>query len=508
MSNKANTFNMANHQKTQAIESFVKYCDVQLGSSPMPRNIEAEIQVLGSIMMSPSIIYKVKKIIQPNDFYEEKHKIIYEVINLLIDRIGTADLLLIKEELKKIDKHKFIGGDLYLLEINRKTPSSANVEHQALMVLDKSCERQAILASAEAFESIKKHENIVDVVYETIHKFENILGDKHTSTLTPEELASDVNAEISKRMNKDYLADSLFTNWFNVDKFIGGFEPGDIVIVAGRTSMGKSHFMKQLTYFWSIENNKSGAYFSLEMKPTQLAYRHIQIESGITPTQIRTGNLTQSEYNKTLEYNSKLEKSKYYLEMHPGMTISEFRARAKELKKRFDIKYIVIDHVGLMNTDTPYSSKEQEQRKISNEVKRTALELNLIIFELVQLNREVMSNKDNRPNLSNLRLSGAYEEDADTVILLHRPEYYGDKTTKINDIDYPSNGISETIIAKNRNGDGTGTAFMFSRDTRNRLVPIDPYLNDLMIAAQSNARDDLNRVQENYNNEEDDDHPF
>lgn len=472
------------------VEEFIDFNNSKLGNQALPHNKEAELNVLrGLLGWSGEFMGEVKKIITANDFYEEKHKIIYEVIENVVEKIDTIDFSILTQELEKLNKFDYVGGEKFISKLMKFIPSKNVVIYNAHAIYESACERKALIITAKLYNSIVNKENIVDVIYNTIHEYENIVSESQSFTLTPQKLADAAEEEIIKRMKKEHLVDSLFTGWSNVEKITGGFEKGDVVIIAGRTSMGKSHTVLQLHKKWSVEQNIPGAYFTLEMKPVQLAFRSAQLDTGISSKRIKDGEISDFELELIKKSNDNLRKSQFYTEMQPGMTISKFRFRVKELKKRYGIKYAIIDHVGLMNTDKPMTSKEQEQRKISNDLKKIALEFDLIIIEILQLNRDTTSNKDKRPTLSNLRQSGAFEEDADTIILLHRPNYYGDKTIEIDGVSYPSKNITEAIVGKSRNGEGTGSAFLYSKDSSNKLEDIN--FNLLNTSIQHKGREEM-----------------
>lgn len=461
------------------VSQFVNFQNIGFGNTPPPSNVDSEMQVLGDILIVPQSIYKAKKAINSTDFYLEKHKIIFDVMDYLIGEIDTVDIFSLKNELSKMKKLEMVGGQKYLLELQKNRSFTANTAYHALLILESSIKRKAIISISKMYNSILQKENIVDVLYSTMHEFESLIEPNKDNSYTPEELAKYIDEEIEKRRDKSKPVERLFTGWKKIDELTGGFEPGDVVIVAGRTSMGKSHTITQLTYQWSVEQKIPGAYFTLEMSPLQLGFRQIQVKTGLQPNNLKNGNINDEEYAQTLEYNKLLSASKYYTEKLPGATVSQIKSKAKELKKRYGIKYIVIDHVGLANYDIPMSTKEQEMTKISNTLKKIAMELNIVVFELIQLNRSTVANKEHKPDLSNLRQSGAFEEDADTVLFVHRPEYYNIDSVQIGEKTISSERITELILAKNRNGNGTGSVYMKAQENSYRLRPLDPFVDDM-----------------------------
>lgn len=442
------------------------------GNSSLPHSPEAEKHIIGGLIMNPQLFSKVNNIIKKDHFYLEKYQIVYSVIEKLLEKIDNFDVVAIYEEIKRLDKQELVTKK-FLFDTFRSVHANANIEKHALVVLERSMERDVIKINSETCQSIAQKEDIFDVTYKAIHNLERIVDIKTNNHYTPSELAVAVKEDIEKRMDKNIEIDRLYTGWTQIDNFLGGIENGDMTIIAGRPSMGKTHVVKQLTYFWSIENNIPGAYISLEMKPNQSAYRHIQIETGITPEKIKQGEITTEESVKINAYLSKLHNSQYFVDMMPGMTISELKFRAKELKKRYNIKYLIIDHIGLMHADQPMNDKRVEMSYISNAIKKVGMDLDIKIFPLVQLNRSTISNKESRPDMSNLKESGTLEEDADSIIFIHRPEYYGIESFKYKGKEYSSEGVTEMILAKNRQGNGLGSSFLKSTDTTRRLRPID-----------------------------------
>lgn len=456
------------------------------GNKIPPHSEDAEIATLGGMIMSNQVIHKILNIFEnENPFFLEKNSIIYSVIINLYKNNIIADILTIKEELKRLGKQKNIGGDKYLLEINKKTPTSANVEQYAIIVLEKFLRRKLIENSyVNLVKGYDDSENVLDLIYNSIHKLEDMVEFKPEKRFYGEELAKVTYDEIIKRQQGPNL-DVLKTSWQTIDLKIGGFERGDVVIIAGRPSMGKSHFAKNLTYRWSIENNYVGAYITLEMTPIQTMFRLVQIETGITPERLRNGDVTDDENIAIIKFMDKLHnlKNTYHVEMIPSLTSIKLKSRIKELVKRFNLRYLVIDHVGIMKSEKSYENKAVEMGNISNSLKQLALELNVTIFGLVQINRESEKQTNKRPNMANLKHTGAYEEDADTILLIHRPEYYGEKFIEVNNLEISSENITEIIIAKNRNGGGTSSQFLYSQPDSRYLTELDykhlqmPYRN-------------------------------
>jgi|DEB0MinimDraft_10_1074344.scaffolds.fasta_scaffold04697_12 replicative DNA helicase len=464
---------------------------MKLGNKPLPNAPESEKIVIVAILWKQDTFMKITELgITSDHFYNSKHKIIFEIFTKMFSLNIDIDLVSVYEYIKK-DKLENEVPLKYLAQINKEIPATAHFQVHCVILIEKYMQRQGISIAYKLYKDIESNEEITSTIYQTIHDLENSIEFKTSKSYYGTELAKIIYDEILKRMdNKNN--DRLYTGWAETDKRLGGIERGDVVIVAGRPSMGKSHLAKILTYKWSIKESHVGAYFTLEMTPEQSMFRHIQIHTGINTRQLKEGELTLDEEKKVFDFLGTIHdlKNTYHVEMIPSLTPEKLKSRIKELIKKFNLRYIVIDHVGLMKVERSMESKTIEMTFISNFTKQIALEYNISIIELLQLNRETTKQAGKKPDLSNLKQSGAFEEDADSVIFIHRPEYYGEKEIEINRNRLSSHNITEIILAKNRNGDGTGSEFLYSNPKTHNLTKLDTFNHSIQETNTSHFEDD------------------
>jgi len=430
-----------------------------LGNKIPPHSLNAEISVLGSMLLNKDAIGKALYIIQDsNIFYSEIHKIIFEAISNMYYLNIPVDILTLSENLNKKGKLKFIGGDIYLAELCIKTPSAGNVESHAFIVLEKYIRRETINTSGELLNDAFNSENdildYIDKAEEKIFK----LGEKRFSNnyKLPIEVAKLVIDDLEKKLSgkQEYL------NFFlpKLNKLTGGAQGGDLIVIAGATSMGKTQFTHDLIRDFTFIKNKPVGLLSLEMSESQNFFRQLQMNTGISPEKLRTGkSLTDEELNLIKEFAKTYSKSKLFIGTKPAMTTRECISTARRMKKEHKIKALFIDHIGLMQYSGEAQNREQEIAKISACLKALALELDIPVFYLCQFNRKVIETRDKRPALANLRDSGAIEQDADIVLLLYRPFYYKITSYKFSGRQIDAENITEVICAKNRGGSAIGT---------------------------------------------------
>lgn len=447
---------------------------MKLGNKALPSAPESEKIIIYTMIAKPETFLKVTELgIGEEHFYENKYKIIFKILVKMFSQNIDVDIVSLAEYIKKenLDKQVTLKD---LLQIQKDTPITANYQVHCIICIEKYQQRQGIGIAYNLYKEIDSNSNINETIYDTIHNLEDLVEVKLSKSYYGEELAKVVYDEIIKRQSQDNN-DRLYTGWESIDKKLGGIERGDVVIIAGRPSMGKSHVAKLLTYKWSIEDEFVGAYFTLEMTPEQLMFRHIQINTGIDIAKIREGQLNRNEESKVFDFIGKLHnlKNTYHVEMIPSLTPEKIKSRVKELIKKFNLRYIIIDHIGLVKTEKAMESKTIEMSYISNFTKQIALEYNISVIELIQLNRETTKQAGKKPDLSNLKQSGAFEEDADSVLFVHRPAYYGEKEIEIGTNRFSSENITEIILGKNRNGNGTGSEMLYSDPNTHKLSKLD-----------------------------------
>ena len=404
-----------------------------------PQSVELEEAVLGALMLEKDAVIEIQGIITPEAFYKEAHQIIYKAIMELSMELKPIDLYTVTEKLKQTRKLSAVGGAAYLAQLTQKVGSAAHIEFHSKIIAQKFVQRELIRAATEiqkkAYEIFKVSEGHVK---RDVQKSRDIL----TKTLLAIEEASKREGGFS----------GVPTGFTHLDRLTLGWQPSDLIIIAARPSMGKTAFVLSLARNVAVDFEKGVAFFSLEMSAEQLMMRLIVGESGLDSRDVRNGQLTPEQW-KHLESSIKpLAGAPLFIDDTPALSIYEFRSKVRRLKTQYDIQLVIIDYLQLMTAavDTRGGNREQEVAMISRSLKAIAKELNIPIIALSQLNRSVESRGGNkRPQLSDLRESGAIEQDADLVAFIHRPEYYGLMT---DEDGTPTQGMAEIIVAKHRNG--------------------------------------------------------
>ncbi|MCZ2101355.1 MAG: replicative DNA helicase [Chitinophagales bacterium] len=417
-----------------------------------PQAVPLEEAVLGAIMIDKDGFPSIIEILRKDSFYLEKHQVIYELMTQLFAKSQPIDLLTVHEGLKKSGELEMVGGIAYLMELTNKVGSAANIEFHARIIAQKYIQRELIRIStqtiSEAFEDTKDVLELLDEAERNLYE----ISDQNLNT-GYEKLASLVvkaQKEIEAISSKGTDVTGVTTGFTELDKMTNGWQPSDLIIMAARPGMGKTAFTLSLAKN-AAEANNPIAFFSLEMANVQLVQRLISMEAEINSSKLRNGQLEDSEWAKLHAAVDKLSQVPIYIDDTPGINIFELRAKCRRLKQNHDIKMIIIDYLQLMS-GAPIGkgggNREQEISSISRALKGLAKELNVPIIALSQLSRavETRGGSDKRPQLSDLRESGAIEQDADIVTFIYRPGYYG-----VDDLEVPKD-LAEIIIAKHRNG--------------------------------------------------------
>lgn len=418
-----------------------------------PQSIELEEAVLGALMLEKDAVIEVQGVITPEAFYKEAHQIIYKAILDLSMELKPIDLYTVTEKLKQNRKLSAVGGAAYLAQLTQKVGSAAHVEYHSKIIAQKFVQRELIRAATEiqkkAYDESMDVTDLIDLAEGEIFKVSeghvkrDVQKSKDILTKTLQAIE-----EASKREGSFSGVPSGFTH---LDRLTLGWQPSDLIIIAARPSMGKTAFVLSLARNVAVDFEKGVAFFSLEMSAEQLMMRLIVGESGLNSRDVRNGQLTPEQW-KHLEASIKpLAGAPLFIDDTPALSIYEFRSKARRLKTQYDIQLIIIDYLQLMtaSVDTR-GNREQEVAMISRSLKAIAKELNIPIIALSQLNRSVESRGgDKRPQLSDLRESGAIEQDADLVAFIHRPEYYG---LNVDEAGNSTQGLAEIIVAKHRNG--------------------------------------------------------
>ncbi len=418
-----------------------------------PQSIDLEEAVLGALLIEKGALSHVEDILKPDSFYTDRHKKIYEAILDLSAASEPIDLLTVVEKLKYRGDLEFVGGAFSVTMLTKRVSSAAHIIAHARIISEKAIKRSLIEISSEvtrdAFEDTsdvfalldKTQQSLFDVSEMHIRRnYADMKTILHTAI-------SEINA---KKDNKDGLT-GIGSGFTALDRVTSGWQKSDLVILAARPAMGKTAFVLTALRNAAVEFRKPVAIFSLEMSAVQLANRLLSVEAEIESDKIRNGKLTQEEWNNLISRTASLAEAKIFIDDTPGISILELRAKCRRLKSQHDIQMIVIDYLQLMSGDLNKSgNREQEIAGISRNLKVLAKELDVPVIALSQLSRAVETRGgDKRPQLSDLRESGSIEQDADQVLFLYRPEYYGITQTAEG---MPTTGLAEVIIAKNRHG--------------------------------------------------------
>lgn len=411
-----------------------------------PQNPEAEKSVLGAMLIDEEAIGLALEILNETWFYDEIHRRIFSAILDLYNHRKNVDLITLSEKLKSEGQLEAVGGQPYLTRLIDMVPTSANVEHYAHIVKDKGILRMLISNATkivqESYEARTPVSEVVDNAERLIFEISDL---KHSqNSVHIKELVKSTIERIDTLYQRKEHVTGLETGFTEFDRMTSGLQPSDLVIIAGRPSMGKSALASSILEHAGLHLKKPVAFFSLEMSKEQLVQRMLCSQARVDAHKVRSGFLAPSDWPKLTSAAGRLSASNIFIDDTPAISALELRAKARRLKSHQDIQLIVLDYLQLMRGTTKTDNRQQEISEISRSIKALARELSIPIVALSQLSRAVESRQDHRPQLSDLRESGAIEQDADVVVLMMREEYYN--PTEEN------RGVAEINIAKQRNG--------------------------------------------------------
>ncbi len=420
-----------------------------------PQSVDLEEVVLGAMMIDKKGVDEVIDILHPDVFYKDAHRYIYEAIFKLFESSEPVDLLTVSSQLKKDGKLEAAGGDFYLIKLTQKVASSAHIEFHARIILQKYIQRSLIKISSEIIEdAYSDSTDVFDLLDNAEAKlYEVTQGNLKRSAETAQNLVIQAKKKIEEISNKEGLS-GIPSGFDKLDRLTSGWQPSDLVIVAARPGMGKTALTLSMARNIAVNSDIPVAFFSLEMSSVQLITRLISSETGLSSEKLRTGKLEKHEWEQLNVKVKALENAPLFIDDTPSLSIFDLRAKARRLASQHKIRLIVIDYLQLMTAGGSQKggNREQEISTISRNLKALAKELNVPVIALSQLSRAVETRGGSkRPILSDLRESGAIEQDADIVSFIYRPEYY-----KIDEWDdeerTPTQGQAEFIVAKHRNG--------------------------------------------------------
>ena len=428
--------------------------NLQQGRIP-PQALELEEAVLGAMLIDKKGVDEVIDILQPDAFYKTAHQKIFEAIFQLFQDSQPVDLLTVSSELRKKGKLEPVGGEFYLVQLSQRVASSAHIEFHARIILQKFIQRSLIKISNEIIESsYKESTDVFDLLDEAESKLYDITqGNIKKSSESAQSLVIEAKKRIEEISKRDGLS-GVSTGFEKLDKLTSGWQPSDLIIIASRPGMGKTALTLSMARNIAVTKQIPVAFFSLEMSSVQLITRLISAETGLSSEKLRTGKLADHEWQQLNVKVTDLEKAPLFIDDTPSLSIFDLRAKARRLSSQHGIKLIVVDYLQLMTagTSTKSGNREQEISTISRNLKALAKELNIPVIALSQLSRAVETRGGTkRPMLSDLRESGAIEQDADIVSFIYRPEYYNIDEWD-DDERSPSEGQAELIVAKHRNG--------------------------------------------------------
>ena len=414
----------------------------------MPHSIEAEQSVVGAMLMDKDAITAASEMISGSDFYQSAYGIIFDSMVELFNEGKPVDLITLQERLREKDVPPEIASLEFVRDLVTAVPTSANVKYYAQIVADKAMMRRLIKLNEEIENVCYAGKEPLEAVLEKTEKsvFE-LLQRRNTGEYVPiRQVVLNALERIEKASKNKGTVTGIPTGFIDLDYKLSGLQPSDLILVAARPSMGKTAFVLNIAQYVAFKKNRSVAIFSLEMSKEQLVNRLFSLESQVDAQALRTGNMKDSDWEKLIEGAGIIGQSKLIIDDTPGISVSELRSKCRKYKLENDLDLIIIDYLQLMTGSVGRSSesRQQEISEISRSLKGLARELNVPVIALSQLSRAVESRPDKRPMLSDLRESGAIEQDADVVMFIYRDEYYN------KDSEYKKQ--AEIIIAKQRNG--------------------------------------------------------
>ncbi|MBM4330391.1 MAG: replicative DNA helicase [Deltaproteobacteria bacterium] len=413
-----------------------------------PQSLEAEVSVLGGVLLENEALNRVLEVVREGDFYRESHRKIFSAMVNLYERNEPADLITLSETLKKKGSLEEIGGLDYLNFLANSIPTAANIAYYAKIIKEKSILRKLINRATEIVSLGYSNSSDVD---EFLDQAERLIFEISEDRVRPsfypiKDIIKSSFKTIERLYEKHQLITGVPTGFTKLDELTSGLQPSDLIIVAGRPSMGKTALALNITQHAAIEGGIPSVIFSLEMAKEQLALRMLCSEAKVDAHRLRGGFLGEADWPRLTRAAGSLSEAPIFIDDTPGITVLEMRAKARRLKAEHNLGLVVVDYMQLMRGRSDSETREQEISDISRSLKSLAKELSLPVIALSQLNRRVEDRGDRRPQLADLRESGAIEQDADVIIFIYRDEVYNKSD------DNPKRGKAEIIIGKQRNG--------------------------------------------------------
>ena len=413
----------------------------------LPHSLEAEQSVIGSMIMDREAIVVASELICGEDFYNKSYGVLFDSMVELNDQGQPVDLVTLQNRLKEKDVPPEISSLEFIRDLITAVPTSANIKYYTNIVAEKAMLRRLIRLMEEIANNCYAGKDSMEVIMEeTEKKVFNLVQRRNTGDYVPiREVVMNAMDKIEKASHNSGGVTGIATGFIDLDYRTAGMQPSDLVLIAARPSMGKTAFVLNIAQYVAFHSGECVAIFSLEMSKEQLVNRLFAMESKVDSQHLRTGNLSDMEWEKLIESAGMIGQSKLIIDDTPGISIADMRSKCRKFKLEMDLKMIIIDYLQLMSgSGRGTDSRQQEISDISRSLKALARELQVPVLALSQLSRAVEQRPDHRPMLSDLRESGAIEQDADVVMFIYRDDYYNPDTEK--------KGIAEINIAKQRNG--------------------------------------------------------
>ena len=444
---------------------------MDLGKVP-PHDLEAEQAIIGSMLTDKDAVISAIEVLRAEDFYREDNKSIFEAIFNLYNRAEPIDIITVKSELETMGKFEQVGGLEYLAELPEKVPTTANASKYIKIVEEKSTLRRLIKTANEIIElGYDPLQDVEDIMEGAEKKIFNIMQEKNQKGYTPiKDVLVESFTKLEELYNRKQHITGVPSGFSELDYRTAGFHGSELILIAARPAMGKTAFALNIAVNAAIRGNTPVAIFSLEMSKDQLVNRIMCSEAMVDSNKVRTGKLEENDWTKLAESIGPLSEANIFIDDTPGINITEIRAKCRKLKLEKNIGMVVIDYLQLVQgSNKRNGSREQEISEISRSLKILAKELGVPVIALSQLSRAVEQRPDHRPMLSDLRESGAIEQDADIVMFLYRDDYYNQDSEK--------KDIAEVILAKHRGG-STGTVELLWLGSYTKFVNLERRFDD------------------------------
>ncbi len=444
---------------------------MELGKVP-PHDLEAEQAIIGSMLTDRDAVISAIEVLKEEDFYREDNRAIYQAILNLYNRAEPVDIITVKAELESMGKFEQVGGLEYLAELPEKVPTTANAIKYIKIVEEKSTLRRLIKTANEIIElGYDPSEEVEDIMEGAEKKIFNIMQEKNQKGYAPiKDVLVESFTKLEELYNRKQHITGVPSGFVELDYRTAGFHGSELILIAARPAMGKTAFALNIATNAALKANVPVAMFSLEMSKEQLVNRILCSEAMVDSNKVRTGKLEEEDWTKLASAIGPLSEAEIYIDDTPGINITEIRAKCRKLKLEKNIGLVVIDYLQLIQgSGKRNGSREQEISEISRSLKILAKELNVPVIALSQLSRAAEQRPDHRPMLSDLRESGAIEQDADIVMFLYRDDYYNKESEK--------KDIAEVILAKHRGG-STGTVELLWLGSYTKFVNLERRFDD------------------------------